>query len=119
MTAGIDALSAADLQSLPDVALAAELVSLHQEMNRLEAQWLRRLEVFDRRGGAAADGSASTAAWLRQRCHIAPGEAVERVRCARHLVDALPGTAAALAAGDVSYRHAAVLTRPPLRCHRS
>lgn len=38
LTAGIQALGAADLQSLPDVALAAELVSLHQEMNRLEGR---------------------------------------------------------------------------------
>jgi hypothetical protein len=63
---------------------------------------------FDARGAAAADGALSTAAWLRSACRLAPGAARERVVVARELAE-LPTTAAELSAGDISYRHAALL----------
>ncbi|MGI8680540.1 MAG: DUF222 domain-containing protein [Mycobacteriales bacterium] len=64
--------------------------------------------TFDARGGATADGAVSTAAWLRRTCRLAPGAARERVVVARELAE-LPRTAAELAAGDISYRHAALI----------
>ncbi|MEP6464303.1 MAG: DUF222 domain-containing protein [Frankiaceae bacterium] len=107
----LDALAAVDLDTTGTAALGAELLDLGRQLARLEAQWLRRLERFDRQGGADAQGSASTAAWLQHHAHLTPAEASERVGCARRLVDTLPATAAALAAGDISYRHVAVLSR--------
>jgi len=85
------------------------MIELQRQLNRLEAQYLRRLEAFDRRGGARVDGPVSTAGWLRCRNQLGPGAAHERVQVARALADRLPATAGALAAGDISYRHAAVL----------
>lgn len=107
----LDALAGADLRSSSTVTLGADLVDLGRQLARLEGEWLRRLERFDRAGGAAADGAASTAAWLRHHCRISPGESSERVSCARRLADALPDTARALSDGEISYRHAAVLSR--------
>src|SRR6266550_7242980 len=98
-------LAAEDLTVLPDAALADGLVELRRMIEGLEAQWLRRLEVFDRRGAAAASGAVSTAGWLRSACRLAPSAARARVELARAL-PGLPDTAAALAAGEISVGHA-------------
>ncbi len=108
LMSAIDEYAGADLGAFPDAALAADLADLRVAVDRLEAQWLRRLAVFDARGAAAADGAVCTAAWLRRACRLAPGAARERVVVARQLTD-LPTTAAELAAGDISYRHAALI----------
>lgn len=110
LTAALDTLAAVDLTATPTVALGEQLVALTRLAARLDAQQLRRLERFDRAGGAAATGAASTAAWLRHACRLAPAEAASRTGCARRLTDTLTATAAALAAGEISYRHAAVLS---------
>ena len=52
------ALAAEDLRGLPDATLGESLATLHRGIDGLEAQWLRRLEAFDRRGAAAATGAA-------------------------------------------------------------
>ena len=108
LASAIDEYAGADLDAFPDAALAADLTDLRVAVDRLEAQWLRRLAAFDARGAAAADGALSTAAWLRSACRLAPGAARERVVVARELAE-LPATAAGLAAGDISYRHAALI----------
>lgn len=108
LTSVIDEVAGEDLDALTDSALGADLVDLRKAVDRLEAEWLRRLAVFDARGGAAADGALSTAAWLRRACRLAPGAARERVVVARELTG-LHSTAAELAAGDISYRHAALI----------
>jgi hypothetical protein len=105
----LDRLFAVEVAGLPDSALAADLVGLRVAVSRLEAEFARRLVVFDRRGAAGVTGAVSTAAWLRGACRLSAGEAGERVRTARVLADDLPVTAAALAAGDLSYAHARVL----------
>ncbi len=110
LTAALDTLAAVDLTATPAAALGEQLVALTRLAARLDAQQLRRLERFDRAGGAAATGAASTAAWLRHACRLAPAEAASRTGCARRLTDTLIATAAALAAGDISHRHAAVLS---------
>ncbi|MGI8682504.1 MAG: DUF222 domain-containing protein [Mycobacteriales bacterium] len=108
LASAIDEYAGADLDAFPDAALAADLTDLRVAVDRLEAQWLRRLAAFDARRAAAADGALSTAAWLRSACRLAPGAARERVVVARELAE-LPTTAAELAAGDISYRHAALI----------
>lgn len=111
LTAALDALAAVDLDAAATAALGEQLQYLNRHLARLEGEFQRRLERFDRAGGAGAAGSPSTAAWLRHHCRIAPGEASSRVSCARRLADSLPGTAAALAAGEILLPHAAVLAR--------
>ena len=98
-------LAAEDVEGLPVAALAASLPELRRLVDSVEAQWLRRLETFDRHGGATAEGAVSTGSWLRSTCRLAPGAARDGVDLARALAG-LPETAAALAAGDISPTHA-------------
>src|SRR6266496_854987 len=102
-------LAGESLDDAPDAVLAESLVGLREVIDALEAQWLRRLEVFDRRGGAAAAGAVSTGAWVRHQCRLAPGAARDRVELARALAER-PETAAALAAGEISVPHARLVT---------
>jgi hypothetical protein len=81
----VAALAAEDIDGLPEVALAASLPELCRLADSLEAQWLRRLHAFDRRGGAVAEGAVSTGSWLRSTCRLAPGAARDRVELARAL----------------------------------
>ena len=97
--AGLDALAGVPLHGVDDLSLGGSLVELVAVAARVDAELARRLAVFDGRGAAAGDGHASTAAWLRARCLLSPGEARARVLTARALDRALPATAAALAAG--------------------
>jgi hypothetical protein len=80
----LDRLLAVEVAGLPDSALAADLVGLRVAVSRLEAEFARRLVVFDRRGAAGVTGAVSTAAWLRGACRLSAGE---RVRTARVLAD--------------------------------
>lgn len=109
LAAAIDELARKDLDRLDDQTLGAELTELVGLVNALEAQVARRLEVFDRRGGAGVDGAASTAAWLRARCRLSPGVAREKVVIARQLADDLPATRAGFAAGRLSAAHVRVI----------
>jgi Domain of unknown function (DUF222)/HNH endonuclease len=102
-------LRSAELIDVDDVALAAELVELRGVVDAVEAEWLRRLEVFDRRGGAAGAGAVSTGAWVRAACRLSPGAARSRVELARSLPN-WPATADALASGAISTAHAGQLT---------
>src|SRR5690349_17759355 len=109
LAGAVAALAGEHLDDLPDAALAESLVGLREAIDALEAQWLRRLEAFDRRGGAAAAGAVSTGAWVRGRCRLAPGASRDRVELARALAER-PDTAAALASGDISVSHARLVT---------
>ena len=111
LASAIDALAAVDVRALPDAAVGEQIVALQCQAARLAAQLARRVEVFDRRGAAAADGAVSSGGWLRSTCRMGPGEARQLVVTARRLADALPATTAALAEGAISYRHACVLAR--------
>jgi hypothetical protein len=107
----IDSLDGQGLSGLPGAVLGADLVELVRVAARLDAQLLRRVAEFDRRGECGVDGAASTQAWLRWRCRIGARDAAQRVAVARALDRALPDVAAALAAGAIGYRHAAVAAR--------
>ncbi len=79
-------------------------------IERLDAEFSRRLERFDSNQGRVSEGNASTAGWLSEQCRIARSTAWERVRQARRL-SKLPATAEAFAAGDISQGHVGVITR--------
>src|SRR6266545_3825499 len=113
LAAAVGEFAADDLDQLGDALLAAQVVAVQRLGDQLDADWLRRLAAVDARGAAGAEVGASapsTAGWLRATTRMSPAAAGQRVRTARALHQGpLVATAAALAAGEVSYAHAAVL----------
>jgi hypothetical protein len=115
LAAVVDQLAAEDLDALPDSEAARRVLVLRGLLERLEGHWLRELAGVDRRGAAGAEvgvPAESTAGWLRHRTRMGHPDAHHRVRVARALHRGpLAGTARALADGELSYLHAAALTR--------
>jgi Domain of unknown function (DUF222) len=115
LAAAVDQLAVEDLDALSDAEAARRVLVLRGLIQRLEGHWLRELAGVDGRGAAGADTGTpaeSTAGWLRQRTRMGHPDAHQRVRVARALHRGpLAGTAQALAEGEVSYQHAAALTR--------
>ncbi|HEY6707106.1 MAG TPA: DUF222 domain-containing protein [Actinomycetota bacterium] len=113
LAAAVDELAAQNLDGLNDVALAERVLTLRRLVDRLEGHWLKELAAVDARGAAGADQdqqTGSTAAWLRNRLRLGAGAAHSAVRTARALFRGpLAGTAAALANGELSVAHAAVV----------
>jgi len=113
LAAVVEELAAEDLGRLPDGVAAARVLVLRRLLDRLEGQWLRELAAVDGRGAAGADTGVqaeSTAGWLRGRLRAGHPQASRWVRTARALFRGpLAGTGRALAAGELSPRHAAVL----------
>jgi Domain of unknown function (DUF222) len=113
LAAAITELAADDPAGLSDAELAGEVLALRRLANQLEGAWLRRLALVDARGAAGAEAglqAASTAGWLRATLRLSPAGAGRAVRTARALHRGpLPGTADALARGELSAEHAAVL----------
>jgi hypothetical protein len=106
LSAAIDQLEAENVS----LVLGAELRDIQRLQDRLAAQGARRLAVFDRERGFAADGSCSTVAWLRGHCRLSNGAARTRVSIARQIGE-LPQTSAAFARGDITYAHVAGICR--------
>jgi hypothetical protein len=105
----VDSLLAEPIRDLPDELLQEEVVEIRRQINRLEAGYLQRVEVIDRRGQVAAQHHGSTAAWLRRELRLAPAKASKDMHLARDLEDVLPSVGAALADGDTSVEHCQVL----------
>src|SRR5207247_1801870 len=74
----------------------------------LEAVFATGVRRFDKSGEYKADGALSLTAWLRWKCKLSGGAAMERVEIARQL-EKLPQTEAAFASGEVGYQHVAGL----------
>jgi hypothetical protein len=74
----------------------------------LEAAFATGVRRFDQSGEYKADGALSLTAWLRWKCKLSGGAAMERVEIARQL-EKLPQTQAAFAKGEVGFQHVAVL----------
>jgi Domain of unknown function (DUF222)/HNH endonuclease len=113
LVAAVEELATEDLTRLPDSEAAQRVLVLRRLVDRLEGQWLRELAGVDGRGAAGADQDThadSTAGWLRGRLRAGRTQASGWVHTARALFRGpLGGTGQALAAGDISPRHAAVL----------
>src|SRR5262249_26442448 len=106
----IDRLAQEDLQLLPASDLGDDLRGLRSAIERMEAQFSRRLERFDRHQGFVPSGHCSAAGWLNDECRMTRSTAWERVRQARRLVELL-ATSEAFAAGEVNLAHVSVITR--------
>src|SRR5437879_10384932 len=98
------------LSGLDDVSLGEPLIEIREVIDRLESVFATGVRRFDKSGEYKADGALSLTAWLRWKCKLSGGAAMERVEIARQL-EKLPQTQAAFASGDVGYQHVAVLAR--------
>jgi hypothetical protein len=105
LLSAIDELASADLELIADCERGSELRELYVLRERLDAQISRRLACFDVRGLCEADGLPSTQSWLRSQVRMAPSTASAEVKTSRGL-RALPATAAAWEAGEISRTHA-------------
>src|SRR5256886_11630974 len=105
---GVQAVSAcvrdADGETLGDALIQIREAGI----DPLEAVFATGVRRFDRSGEYRADGALSLTAWLRWKCKLSGGAAMERVEVARQL-EKLPETQAAFAKGEVGFQHVAVL----------
>src|ERR1700730_3011358 len=95
-----------------DGAELGELLIVIREagIDPLEAAFATGVRRVDKSGEYAADGALSVTAWLKWRCKLSGGAAMERVEIARQL-EKLPQTEAAFANGDLGFQHVAGLAR--------
>ena len=100
--------AAVDVRELPDAAVTDELQAIRRVINMLEAQFERRLDVFDRRAVAEQDCGLGTASWLTRFCKLDPADARARVTLARRLSE-LPAVQALFEQGDIALGHARVI----------
>ena len=99
--AAVSTVLAADPAELSDPALAGEIIGVRAAIDRLEAHSARLVWAAHQRGLGAADGSPSTAAWLRRHTGMREGDARAMVE-AGEASDALPHTGAAWRDGTIS-----------------
>jgi hypothetical protein len=97
----VDALRGETLPALPDARIEEDFTELHEAMELLEVERLRRLAEIDRRRLFERDGHLSAASWLASRFKVAWGAAREQVRIASGLGEMLV-TRTALERGDIS-----------------
>ena len=100
----------ADIEELGADQLADDLVAMRRGIDRLEAQFSRRLVRFEATQGYETAGSANLLAWLRTECRMGTSAAARRMHVARQLEE-LPGTESAWRRGAISSGHAAIIGR--------
>src|SRR3712207_2236851 len=93
-----------DLHALGDGELLAEVAELVAERNRVEARLAAAVRVADARSACEHDGLKTMPAWLRTHSGMKSSTAGDVVARGR-VLDGLPATAAALAAGAISVDH--------------
>lgn len=103
-------LAGIDLVSLDARALMGQIRALSTFINQARGQLARLTGALDAAGGGGEVGHASTAAFVRNDCGMTAGHASELVATARGL-RRLPATEKAIAAGEVSFDHALIITR--------
>ena len=104
----VDALVDEFIDGVSTHALGADLVDIRRDMDRLEAEFVRRLHRFDRAHGASADGGVSTVSWLRSHCGMTVKAAAYRVHLARTLGE-LPATLDSARAGRASFTNVTMI----------
>jgi hypothetical protein len=110
LSAVVDDVATEPVSMMPGADLADEVVELRRQIDRLEAQWRRRVAEFDRRDQHRVDGAVSAGAWLRWRCRVPARRASRVVKEARALTE-MPDTAEAFAAGHLPVDHMTQLVR--------
>jgi hypothetical protein len=98
------------LRAQDDASLGEPLIEIRGIIDRSESVFADGVRRFDRSGEYKADGALSLIAWLRWKCKLSGGAALERVEIARQL-ETLPQTEKAFASGDVGYQHVVLIAR--------
>ena len=110
LRAGVQAMAAC-IREADGEELGEGLIQIRETgIDPLEAVFASGVRRFDKSGEYKADGALSLTAWLRWKCKLSGGAALERVEIARQL-EKLPKTEAAFANGDLGFQHVAVLAR--------
>jgi Domain of unknown function (DUF222) len=104
----VEALSGDDLRAWSAGARSERLLGLLRTAERLQAEIVRTVAVWDGQADWAADGALSARAWLAARAPVTGYGASRLVGMAR-LCRRFPRTAEALASGDVSCAHVEVV----------
>ncbi|MGH2540712.1 MAG: hypothetical protein ACRDGK_09340, partial [Actinomycetota bacterium] len=81
----IESLRSEPLASLPDARVEEDFAELHEAVESLEAERLRRLAEIEKRRLYERDGHLSAASWLAGRFRLGWGEARRAVALARGL----------------------------------
>jgi hypothetical protein len=110
----LETLRCEDISEAPPATVGQELRELFRHRNAVDAEIQRRVHRLEKTRAYESDGSLSAKAWLRWNCNLTHAEASDRVEVARQL-QSLPATTEALASGDISYRHAALIARTAQR----
>ena len=103
----VDALVDESIDEFSTHALGADLVDIRRAVDRLEAEFIRRLHRFHCARGAQADGGGSTVSWLR-RCGMTVKAAAYRVHLARTLGE-LPAALDSARAGRASFSNVTMI----------
>src|ERR1700694_654623 len=91
-------------------ALGEDLIAQRRQIDRQEADFAHRSRLFEERKGPRDDGSPALLSWLRHRCGLASGAAMQRAEVARQLPE-LPDNEEQFRRGELGLSHAAVLAR--------
>jgi hypothetical protein len=110
----LERLQSEDISEASAACLGEDLKELFRHRNRCDAEIQRRLFRLDKTRAYEADGSLTSKAWLRWNCRLTHSAASDRVEVAREM-QSLPVTSQALAAGEISYQHAALIARTAQR----
>src|ERR1019366_7415958 len=98
-------------ESIDDVsthALGADLIDIRRAIDRLEAEFIRRLHRFDQAHASLPYGGASTVSWLRAHCGMTVKAAPYRVHLARTLGE-LPATLDSAPAAPASFSNVTMI----------
>jgi hypothetical protein len=106
----VEYLAAEEIDPAGDGELADDLVAMRRLMDRLEAEFIRRVQRFDRSHGAQPEGAVNTVSWLRASCRLTGSAAAERVRMARVLAD-LPRTTESFRSGRAGFTNVSLIAR--------
>jgi len=93
-----------------DASLGEPLIEIRGIIDRSESVFADGVRRLDKSGEYRADGALSLTDWLRWKCKLSGGAALERVEIARQL-EKLPKTEAAFASGDLGYQHVVLIAR--------
>ena len=106
----VDELGREPVDELTPQALGDDLVQIRRQIDRLEAQFVRRLGRFHKQKGAVAENAPSTIAWVRGTCGLTAAAALDRVRMA-NILDELPQTQQSFAAGRAPTTNVSMIAR--------
>ena len=104
----VDGLVGKSIDEFSTHALGEDLIDIRRAIDRLEAEFLRRLHRFDRAHGAVAAGGVSTVSWVRACCGMTVKAAAYRVHLARTLGE-LSATLDSARAGRASFSNVTMI----------